>query len=119
MAAAPAPMKTRKPVPRNSAASFCQVVGGAAMRVARGTPVTKPEGPGLLTSSGERRRNRNMFDIAEQRFTKHKLRGRTPSRGPGSLLSQRGDDWSWQRQDREEPAGRAVVVVDAVAGEDQ
>jgi hypothetical protein len=35
------------------------------MRIARGTPVTKPEGPGLLTSSGERRRARNLFDIAE------------------------------------------------------
>src|SRR5207247_9525427 len=82
-AAEPAPMKTRKPVPRNSAASFCTVVGGAAMRVAHGTPVTKPEGPGLLTSSGERRRARNMFDIAERGFRKHKRSGRAPSRGAG------------------------------------
>src|SRR5580658_10092062 len=37
-AAEPAPMKTRKAVPRNSAPSFCGVVGGAAMRVARGGP---------------------------------------------------------------------------------
>src|SRR5258706_14407954 len=45
-AAEPAPTNTRNAVPRTSAASFCGVVGGAAMRVALG----RPSGRGRLTS---------------------------------------------------------------------
>src|SRR5438128_6797039 len=45
-AAAPAPTKTRKAVPRNSAASFCRVLGGAAILVARGARRRQGRGAG-------------------------------------------------------------------------
>src|SRR5258708_4121922 len=48
-AAEPAPTNTRNAVPRNSAASFWGVVGGAAMWLALG----RPSGGGFSPPSGE------------------------------------------------------------------
>src|ERR1700757_4447549 len=76
-AAAPPPTYTRNAVPSPSARSFWWVVGGAAIRVARGLR------RGRLTSFGERGEpTRNLFDIVERCFTKHK---------PGTIGRSRGE----------------------------